>query len=124
VASSRPADILAVVTAAFSIAGSTFFPALVAGVFWRRANRAGALAGMLTGLAVCLGYLVLAHPGARALIGLPGPATLIWDIQPACAGLFGVPAGALVLAIVSLLTPAPSQRDRDFIDALRSRPAS
>jgi len=123
VASSRPADILAVVTAAFSIAGSTFFPALVAGVFWRRANRAGALAGMLTGLIVCLGYLFMAHPGARSMIGLPGPATLIWGIQPASAGLFGVPAGALVLAIVSWLTPAPTQRDRDFIDALRSRPA-
>ncbi|KQV89193.1 sodium:solute symporter [Pelomonas sp. Root1237] len=124
VASSRPADILAVVTAAFSIAGSTFFPALVAGVFWRRANRAGALVGMLTGLVVCLIYLVIAHPGARALIGLPGPATLIWGIQPASAGLFGVPAGALVLALVSLLTAAPSQRDRDFVDKLRSRPVA
>ncbi|MFZ8374002.1 sodium:solute symporter family transporter, partial [Staphylococcus aureus] len=48
VASNRTTDILGVVTSAFSIAGSTFFPALVAGVFWRRANRAGALAGMLT----------------------------------------------------------------------------
>ncbi|WP_438811233.1 sodium:solute symporter family transporter, partial [Serratia marcescens] len=46
VASNRTTDILGVVTSAFSIAGSTFFPALVAGVFWRRANRAGALAGM------------------------------------------------------------------------------
>jgi small subunit ribosomal protein S6 len=122
VASSRPADILAVVTAAFSIAGSTFFPALVAGVFWRRANRSGALAGMLTGLIVCLSYLFIAHPGARALIGLPGPAMLIWGIQPASAGLFGVPAGALALVLVSLLTPAPSQRDRDFVDTLRSHP--
>jgi cation/acetate symporter len=123
VASSRPADILAVVTAAFSIAGSTFFPALVAGVFWRRANRAGALAGMLTGLAVCLGYLVVAHPGLRALVGLPGPSTLVWGIQPASAGLFGVPAGALALAVVSLLTAAPGQRARELIDSLRSRPA-
>lgn len=120
VASSRPADILAVVTAAFSIAGSTFFPALVAGVFWRRANRAGALAGMLTGLAVCLLYLFVAHSDLRALIGLPGPATLLWGIQPASAGLFGVPAGAVVLALVSLLTAAPSQRQREFIDALRT----
>ena len=120
VASTRPADILMVVTAAFSIAGSTFFPALVAGVFWRRANRAGALAGMLTGLGVCLAYLLITHPGLRALIGLPGPAPLIWGIQPVAAGLFGVPAGALALALVSLLTPAPGQRQRDFVDALRS----
>lgn len=120
VAASRPADILAVVTAAFSIAGSTFFPALVAGVFWRRANRAGALAGMLTGLGVCLAYLALANPGLRAMLGLTGPAPLIWGIQPASAGLFGVPAGALMLAVVSLLTAPPSPRQREFVAALRS----
>lgn len=123
VASSRPADILAVVTAAFSIAGSTFFPALVAGVFWRRANRAGALAGMLAGLAVCLVYLAVAHPGLRALIGLPGPPQLLWGIQPASAGLFGVPVGALVLVIVSLMTAAPGAREREVLDLLRSPPA-
>ena len=112
----------AVVTAAFSIAGSTFFPALVAGVFWRRANRAGALAGMLTGLFVCVVYLAFAHPGLRALVGLPGPVTLIWGIQPASAGLFGVPAGALALVLVSLLTAPPGERERRFVDTLRSRP--
>lgn len=120
VASSRPADILAVVTAAFSIAGSTFFPALVAGVFWRRANRAGALAGMITGLGVCLAYLVATHPSLRGVLGFSGPPPLLWGIQPASAGVFGVPAGALALALVSLLTARPSERQRDFVDALRS----
>jgi cation/acetate symporter len=121
-AASRPADILAVVTAAFSIAGSTFFPALVAGVFWRRANRQGALAGMLVGLTVCLAYLVIGHPSARALVGLAGPAQLWWGIQPASAGVFGIPAGVAALVVVSLMTAAPSQRSRDFVSALRSRP--
>ena len=123
VASSRPADILAVVTAAFSIAGSTFFPALVAGVFWRRANRAGALAGMLTGLTVCLVYLMIAHPGLRSWIGLPGAASLWWGIQPVSAGVFGIPAGFLMLVLVSLATPAPRERSRQFVDALRAPPA-
>ncbi|RTL17316.1 MAG: cation acetate symporter [Burkholderiales bacterium] len=122
VASNRTTNILGVVTSAFSIAGSTFFPALVAGVFWRRANRAGALAGMLTGLVVCLGYLVLAHPGLRAMVGLNGPATRVWGIQPAAAALFGVPAGALVLALVSLLTAAPGLRERGVSDLLRTPP--
>jgi cation/acetate symporter len=92
-------------------------------VFWRRANRAGALTGMLTGLTVCLAYLFIAHPVLRAVIGLPGPPTLVWGIQPASAGLFGVPAGALALIVVSLLTPAPGARQRDFVAALRAPPA-
>jgi cation/acetate symporter len=121
-AASRPADILAVVTAAFSIAGSTFFPALVAGVFWRRANRQGALAGMLVGLAVCLAYLVIAHPGARSMAGLAGPVQLWWGIQPASAGVFGIPAGVVALVLVSLMTAAPTQRDSDFVSALRGGP--
>jgi Na+(H+)/acetate symporter ActP len=65
---------------------------------------------MLTGLTVCLVYLFIAHPVLRAVIGLPGPPTLVWGIQPASAGLFGVPVGALALIVVSLLTPARFRR--------------
>jgi len=122
IAASRPADILAVVTAAFSIAGSTFFPALMGGVFWKRANRVGALAAMLTGLVVCVVYLVICHPGMRALLGLGGPAPLWWGIQPASAGVFGVPAGFAALVIVSLLTRPPGEASARFVAALRRRP--
>ncbi|MCU0932952.1 MAG: hypothetical protein MUE86_00605, partial [Thiobacillaceae bacterium] len=58
VASLRPDTILSMVAWAFSIAGACFFPALVLGIFWRRATRQGAVAGMLTGLGVTLYYLV------------------------------------------------------------------
>jgi cation/acetate symporter len=49
VAAQKPGTILSMVAWAFSIAGSAFFPALVLGIFWRRATRTGALAGMLVG---------------------------------------------------------------------------
>ncbi|HOX69595.1 MAG TPA: VC_2705 family sodium/solute symporter, partial [Burkholderiaceae bacterium] len=52
VAAQRPADIVFLVSAAFSLAAAAFFPALVLGVFWSRANQPGALAGMVAGLAV------------------------------------------------------------------------
>ena len=49
-ASTRPADILAMVAWAFSLAAAGIFPALVLGVWWKRANKAGAIAGMIVGL--------------------------------------------------------------------------
>ena len=48
-ASFRSGDILSMVSAAFSLAASAFFPPLVIGVFWKRANQAGAVAGMIAG---------------------------------------------------------------------------
>ncbi|MGE0238229.1 MAG: sodium:solute symporter family protein [Parvibaculaceae bacterium] len=57
-ASTRPADILAMVSWAFSLAAAGLFPALVLGVWWKRANRWGAIAGIITGFGICAYYLV------------------------------------------------------------------
>ena len=132
VASLRIANILPFVTAAFSLAAATFFPALVIGIFWRRANRAGAVAGMLAGAGVCLWYMARNLAGPRAWLGLDelaGSASAsAWSwaidgrwfgIDPVAAGVFGVPAGCLVLVLVSLITPAPLAAERAMVDALR-----
>ncbi len=58
VASTKPADILAMVAWAFSIAASGLFPALVLGVWWKRANKTGAILGIIAGFGICLYYLV------------------------------------------------------------------
>ena len=58
VASTKPADILAMVSWAFSIAAAGLFPALVLGVWWKRANRMGAIIGIIAGFGLCLYYLV------------------------------------------------------------------
>jgi cation/acetate symporter len=57
-ASTKPADILAMVAWAFSLAAAGLFPALVMGVWWKRANSAGAIVGIILGFGVCLYYLV------------------------------------------------------------------
>ena len=121
VASLRITAILPFVSAAFSLAAATFFPALVMGIFWRRANRAGAVAGMLTGAGVCLWYMARNLAGPRAFFGLgEAAADLRWfGIDPVAAGVFGVPSGCLVLLLVSLLTPAPSPEQRALVDVLR-----
>lgn len=114
VTSLKPGDILLLVGAAFSLAASAFFPALVAGIFWKRANRSGAVVGMTMGLLVCVGYMLATYP----LFGIN--AALWWGINPISAGIFGMPAGIAGVVIGSLLTAAPDQRMHDWVDALRS----
>ncbi len=64
VASTRPADILAMVSWAFSLAAAGLFPALVLGVWWKRTNGAGAVAGIVAGFGICLYYLLGTRYGA------------------------------------------------------------
>lgn len=115
VASQKPADILSLVAAAFSLAGSTLFPVLVLGVFWKRANHIGAIAGMVTGFAVCLYYMLRASPA------LGGNALETWfGILPMAAGVFGVPAGLFTVVVVSLITPRPSRASAGMVDYIRA----
>jgi len=115
VASQKPADILSLVAAAFSLAGSTLFPVLVLGVFWKRANHQGAIAGMFVGFAVCLYYMLRASPA------LGGSLSEAWfGILPMAAGVFGVPAGMLTVVAVSLLTPRPSRSSEGMVDYIRA----
>ena len=121
VASLRITAILPFVSAAFSLAASTFFPALVMGIFWRRANRAGAVAGMLSGAVLCLWYMARNLAGPRAFFGLgEAGADLRWfGIEPVAAGVFGVPVGCLVLVLVSLLTRPPAPPEQAMVAQLR-----
>ena len=114
-ASQKPADILSLVGAAFSLAASTLFPALVLGVFWKRANHQGAIAGMLAGFGMCSYYMLHATP----LLG-GSAAGQWWHIAPISAGVFGVPAGLLTMAIVSLATRAPERRILALVDYIRA----
>ena len=68
VASTKPADILAMVSWAFSLAAAGLFPALVLGVWWKRANSAGAVAGMIAGFGICLYYLLGTRYGASGFV--------------------------------------------------------
>ena len=56
-ASTQPADIGTLVAWAFSMAAAGFFPALVLGIWWKRANTAGAVAGMIVGFGLCIYYM-------------------------------------------------------------------
>jgi cation/acetate symporter len=103
VAAQRPAGILYLVAASFSLAGAAFVPAMVLGIFWPGATRVGAIAGMLSGLAVTLYYMLINQPGVRQYLGLSGDG--LWlGIQPVSAGLFGFGAGLLATVAFSLVS--------------------
>jgi cation/acetate symporter len=119
VAAQKPADILFLVSAAFSFAASAFFPALVLGIFWKRANRWGASLGMMAGLGVTFYYMATTQPWMRSVFGVTSPIELWWGIQPISAGLFGVPVGIAVIIIVSLLTGQPKQETQELVEHVR-----
>jgi cation/acetate symporter len=113
VTSLKPGDILFLVGAAFSLAASGFFPALVMGVFWKRANWLGCVLGMSMGLGICAYYMYMTYP----FFGVNAPKW--WDINPISAGTFGIPAGFLGMIIGSLISKAPSQEIQDLVDHVR-----
>jgi cation/acetate symporter len=121
VAAQKPADtdILFLVSAAFSFAAAAFFPALVLGVFWKRANKWGAVAGMLGGLGLTFYYMGVNQPWLRGVLGVTAPIDLWFGIQPISAGVFGVPLGFALIAVVSLLTPAPGSRIQALVEHVR-----
>ncbi len=119
VASLKPADILFLVSAAFSFAASAFFPALVLGIFWKRATGIAASLGMVAGLGTTAYYMVMTQPWLRGIFGITSPIELWWDIQPISAGLFGVPVGFAVILLLSLVTPAPSRKIQQLVEYVR-----
>jgi cation/acetate symporter len=114
VASLRPDGIVFMVGLAFSIAASAFFPALVLGIFWKRANKWGAVAGMIGGMGMTLVYAVLTHPFFGG-----SPAAQWFGIEPIASGIFGLPLGFALIVFVSLLTPAPDEDVQELVENVR-----
>jgi cation/acetate symporter len=113
ITSLKPGDILFLVGAAFSLAASAFFPALALGIFWKRANKTGAIVGMTGGLGMCMFYMYITYP----FFGVNAP--LWWDINPISAGIFGMTVGFVGVIAGSLLSPAPGKEVQDLVDHVR-----
>jgi len=101
----RPPGLIAEITAvAFALAGNTLFPVFLLGIWWDRANKQGAIAGMITGLVVTFGALLL-----------PGGSTLGTLLPATSSAFIGAPLVVLVMIGVSLATPAPPEKIRRFL---------
>lgn len=109
IALNPPGAITQIVAWAFALASGTFFPALILGVWWKRSNSQGVIAGMLVGLGVTLAYIFAAKYGGFTILG----------IIDTGAGVFGATAAILANVLVSLSTPAPSQKIQEEVLDLR-----
>jgi cation/acetate symporter len=110
VASLRLTDILGAVAWAFDFAMSGLFFPLVLGVWWKRANKAGAIAGMLVGLGAGTWYLYMVKWGGM----VPW-----WGMDDVRFGIVGATASLVAMVAVTLLTPAPDQATQDMVDEVR-----
>ena len=76
-AATRPSDILAMVGWAFSLAMAGNFPAIVLGIWWKRATTAGAICGIMAGWGICLFYLVVSRYFPQAGVTYFGMSSLL-----------------------------------------------
>ncbi|MDP2195166.1 MAG: sodium:solute symporter family protein [Rhodocyclaceae bacterium] len=111
------------VALAFGIAASSLFPAIMMGIFSKKMNKEGAIAGMLSGLAVTLFY-VFAHKGIFFVKGteyldLIGGANSFFTITPEAFGAVGALVNFIVAFAVDKVTKEPPEHIQHMVEAVR-----
>jgi len=101
--------ILGSVIWAFDFAMSGLFWPLVLGVWWKRANKEGACAGMLLGLVSGFAYLIWVRNGGSGFLG----------ITQLTFGIFGSTVSLVAMIVVSLMTSEPSAATQKMVDDSR-----
>jgi len=117
-----PGFVAAVVALAFGLAAASFFPAIVLGIFYKRMNKEGAIAGMVVGL-LFMSYYILKFKfgifdgGREAVAGLKED----WwfGISPEGFGTVAMAINFIVSLAISGITPAPPQEVQDIVEDIR-----
>jgi cation/acetate symporter len=91
---------------AFNIAASANLPALLMLLFWRRTTKQGIIAAVTLGMVSSLAWILLSADTFEKVYGWSREASIVPFSQP---GLVTIPLGFLVLIVVSLLTPPPTE---------------
>ena len=111
-----PGFVAQVVAFAFGLAASSFFPVILMGIFSKRMNKEGAIAGMITGIGFTASYIIyfkFINPGANT------PANWWFGISPEGIGTLGMVFNFMVSFVVRRLTPELPQEIRDLVETIR-----
>lgn len=111
-----PGFVAQVVAFAFGLAASSFFPVILMGIFSKRMNKEGAIAGMITGLTFTASYIIyfkFINPSINS-------AENWWfGISPEGIGTLGMVFNFLISFLISRVTAPPSQEIKDMVDDIR-----
>ena len=110
-------DVFTLAATSLSLAASGLFPALLLGVWWKRANAWGAVAGMVLGFAAAAAYVGAILYGGMAPWQPLGSAGT--GLPPTAAAFFGLPVGILTIIFVSQITREPGPRRIEIVEAIR-----
>ncbi len=111
-----PGFVAQVVAFAFGLAASSFFPAIILGIFDKRTNMQGAIAGMIVGIlftALYIIYFKFINPEAN------NAENWFLGISPEGIGTIGMVVNMVVTILVSRLTPAPPENIQDLVEDIR-----
>ncbi len=117
-----PGFVAAVVALAFGLAAASFFPAIILGIFYKKMNKEGAIAGMIVGLLLMLFYIIkfkfgVFDGGQDAVEGLKSD----WwfGISPEGFGTVAMIANFVVALVVNMFTKEPPQDVQDIVEKIR-----
>ena len=111
-----PGFVAEVVALAFGLAASSFFPAIILGIFDKKMNKEGAIAGMLTGIIFTAIYILYFKP---QLGGSGLPENYLFGISPEGIGTIGMIINFIVSLIVSRLTKPTPEKIKDLVESIR-----
>ena len=111
-----PGFVAEVVALAFGLAASSFFPAIILGIFDKKMNKEGALSGMIIGIVFTTIYIFYFKPQ----LGGPGlPENYLFGISPEGIGTIGMIINFIVSLIVSRMTKPTPNKIKDLVESIR-----
>ena len=111
-----PGFVAATVALAFGLAASSFFPAILLGIFSKRVNKEGAISGMLVGVFLMLFYMLKFKFG---WFGGGTKADWWFGISPEGFGTIAMIANFVVTITVTSMTPAPLKEIQQLVENIR-----
>lgn len=113
-----PGFVAAVVALAFGLAAASFFPAIILGIFDKRMNKEGAIAGMIIGISLMMFYMIRFKTG---FFGIPPRPSSEWwfGTSPEGFGTISMIMNTVVSLVVSRLTSPPPHQVQEMVENIR-----